>query len=479
MQQRQHRWAGYAALTAALAVLLFIGRLSAQTPGQGPGTPWEPALNADEISPWMLSSPDGQVFRLVQHWTDFQTGGGGVDLSLATPQNTWQTLLELLPRQPGVTVLATSVAFGSSKEIALAYQWRRHNPRTKQIRVARSYDGGKTWIQPSTAVENSGAGFAPSVEWGQGRSLVVLWSDERRSDKAWDIYSRRSPDGGVTWEPEQLLSRFPAASKFKDTFIGTVMVGDGHDRFWAVWTGYRSGTSRLYLNRSIDGGRTWTDPVALSGQSQSVLRPSLVRSGNRLLLVWLDSRTGQGRLYAVTSFDGGVRWSSPTRVDHVPDDRKIAVGTPSVALGQDQEVFVTWEDARNGRADVFVGRSPDGGSSWGTEDIRLDMDEPGTAISSASRIASAEDGRLAVVWQDDRAGGAGVYLRVRTAGPSPAWGPEVVIAPPGPKKSAQAPGVAWGRGGALYIAWEAWDLAAVPPNATKRVEGRILFPGKE
>src|SRR3989442_449205 len=144
MQRRRHRWAGGVALAAALTVLLLIGRLSAQAPGPGAGSSWESAVAADEILPRLLAGPDGQVFRLWQRWTDFRTGGGGVFLALASPGDTWQKLLELLPSEPGVTALDPDVAFGSSKEVALAYQWRRHAPRTKQISLARSYDAAET-----------------------------------------------------------------------------------------------------------------------------------------------------------------------------------------------------------------------------------------------------------------------------------------------------------------------------------------------
>jgi len=107
------------------------------------------------------------------------------------------------------------------------------------------------------------------------------------------------------------------------------------------------------------------------------------------------------------------------------------------------------------------------------------MDEPGTAVSRYPRIARAEDGRLAVAWEDDRAGHEGIYLRVRAAGQFPAWGPEVVVAPPSQKRAARIPSVLWGPGGALYVAWEVWDFAQGPSAVTKQVDGRILFPDKK
>ena len=433
-----------------------------------------PAVPGDELMPRLLSGPDGQVFNLWERRTDFQRGGGGIFLALASPQSEWQKLLELLPSEPGVTALEPDVAFGGSpKAVALAYQWRRHYPRIKEIRLALSDDGGKTWTHPTTAIENSGAGFTPKVAWGRERNLVVAWGDERRNARAWDVYARRSPDGGGTWEPEQRLSRIPEATT-RDFFVRPEMISDGQDRFWVVWQGLRNGQSRYYLNRSADGGKTWTDPVPLSGESQYVFGQRFLRSGERLLVVWHDGRTGKHRIYAVASSDGGVTWSEPTRVDHIPADVRTDAIAPAAVLGPDGEAFVAWHDGRNGRYDIFLARSPDGGRTWDTEDTRLDMDEPGTAASQFPRIERAEDGRLAVAWDDERAGHEGIYLRVRAAGKSRAWGPEVVVVPPGPKKGARFPSVLWGRGGALYMAWEVWDFVPGSGAPTKRVEGRLI-----
>lgn len=479
MLRRQLRSAGCVALMAALTGLLLIGHLSAQAPRQGPESLWlQQGGAADEIAPRLFSGPDAKVFRLWQKSADDRIGGGGVFLALAASGEKWEKLLEVLPSEPGVTELYPDVAFGPSKEVALTYQWRRHIPRTKQIRLARSFDAGKTWTQPPTAIESSGKGFTPKLAWGQGRSLVVVWADERRAEKTWDVYARRSPDGGDTWEPEQLLSRFPQQT-IGDIAASPEMISDGKDRFWAVWLALRNGRSSYYLSRSVDGGRTWKDPVVLSGQSVSVFGQRLVRSGERLLLVWQDTPTGRDRIYAVTSGDGGLTWSSPTRVDHLPPDSKASASSPAVVLGSDSEVFVAWHDRRNGREDIFFGRSEDGGRTWGLEDTRLDMDEPGTAVSRHPTIARAEDGRLAVAWEDDRAGNEGIYLRVRAAGQVPAWGPEVLVAPPGQKRAARMASVAWGAGGALYVSWQVSDFTQGPSGVTNQVESRTLFPDKK
>lgn len=472
------RRSGRLALVAAMMVPLLIGRLSAQTPGQSPDPIAVPSLPADEIAPRLFSDKNGDVFRMWLRGGDLRAGGAGIFLAAAGPNDTWNRILEILPTETGISALDPDVAFGPSREMAVAYQWRRHSPRTKQVRLARSLDGGKTWTQSSTPVDGSGTAFTPKLAWGRGGSLVVVWADERRHERSWDVYARRSPDGGATWEAEQLLSRFPQET-IADLSARPEMVSDGQDRFWSVWVGLRRGRSSLYLSRSSDGGRTWADPVALSGQSMSVFGHRLVRAGDRLVLVWQDTRTGRDRIYAVASTDGGATWSAPARVDHIPSESQVDSSSPSVVLSPDGDAFAVWHDARNGRDDVFIGHSTDGGKTWGPEDVRLDMDEPGTAVSRFAKLARAEDGRLAVAWEDDRVGNEGVYVRVRSSGATPVWAPELVVAPPGPKKGARTPVLIWGKNGTLYVSWEVWNFELGQLSVTKGVGSRALAPGKK
>jgi hypothetical protein len=102
----------------------------------------------------------------------------------------------------------------------------------------------------------------------------------------------------------------------------------------------------------------------------------------------------------------------------------------------------------------------------------MDLDEPGTAISRYPKLAKASDGRVALTWEDDRDGNEAVYLRIRSAGQKPEWGPEVVVAPPTPKLAARIPQVAWGKSG-LYVLWHVWDHT-LAPRVQKRVATGIL-----
>lgn len=466
-----------AALAAGPTAILLLGSpLQAQAP-LSQGMTGLTDVPQDERAPRLYSGPRGELFRVWVREGERRAGVGSILMAVARPPEAWETLIEIHPPQ-GVSPRYPAVGFGRTDEVAIAYQWRRENPRTKQIRVARSLDGGKTWTQPPTPVDPMGKGFEPQVAWGPEKSLVVVWSDERRADRVFDVYARRSPDGGVTWDPEQLLSRMPKTLP-TDLSARPRLLGDGQGRFWVMWVGLHAGRSALYLNRSTDGGRTWTDPVSLSGDSRSVFGQSLQRVGERMLTVWQDTRIEHDRLYAATSADGGVTWTSPIRVDHLPADATTNASEPAVLLGSDGEVLVSWQDQRNGRDDIFLSRSADWGRTWPGPDLRMDQDEPGTAISRYPTLAMAPDGRVALAWDDDRDGFEAIYVRVRSAGEKPEWGPEIKANTPAPKRAARLPDVAWGRDGLLYVTWEVWDYTDVAARMVKKVDGRVLRPGAQ
>ena len=467
----QRKWRALVRRLAATVtvggLLLTAGYLTAQTPSLGASVS-VPAQNQDEIAR-LFPSVKGDLFRLLQSEGDPRAGGGNLLLSAARPPDAWETLIQIRSSIPGVSVRDGDLAIGSGGEMALVYRWWRHTPRSKQVRLTRSGDGGKTWNQPSEQLDGSGQAFDPRIAWVKGKGLVVVWSDERRGNRLFDIYARRSPDGGTTWEPEQVLSRFTRNGP-NDLYARPQMLSDGGDRLWAVWVGLRGTKSFLFLNRSLDGGRTWTDPTLLSGESRSVFGQTLHRTGDHMLLVWHDTAGEPDRIYAVSSGDAGATWTLPVRVDHLPAGSPAA-SSSTVLLNPDGEALVAWQDARNGREDIFLSRSTDWGRTWSTEDQRIDMDEPGTAISRFPKLTKAPDSRVAIAWEDDRAGFEAVYVRVRSAGQKPEWGSEVLVAPSTTKVAARIPDLAWGSGG-LYVSWQVWDHAL--GRLEKRVASRIL-----
>ena len=438
--------------------LLFLaGHHPADVAAQGGSIPLRGGVQQvhqdQDAWPQLFAAPSGEIFRV---WSRLpindREGGGAVLLASAPDGLAWRPLTQLRPEGTGVSTLDGRLAMNPSGEIALAYRWVRFNPKAKHIRVARSSDRGETWTFRSDNVDLNGQAFDPQVAWGPGKTMVVAWADERQQARTFQIYLRRSPDGGSTWESELLMSGHTSAG---DYHTAPRLLADGQGRFWLLWIAVRNRRAVLTLVRSEDAGRTWLPPQHISGDSYSVYGHSVTLAGSRLLVTWEDQKPDRpNRVYATASKDGGVTWSPASEADGLAVDAPTIAAGPSNALATSGEAWVAWHDSRNGRLDVFIARSADGGVTWGSA-LRLDADGPGTAISRYPKMAMSVNGSVAVVWEDDRRGFEAVYGRIFSGG---RWNAESLLGQTlPPKKAGRAPRVIATRQDAFYVVWEIWD----------------------
>lgn len=87
-------------------------------------------------------------------------------------------------------------------------------------------------------------------------------------------------------------------------------------------------------------------------------------------VVWIDTSLGSEHVWCATSEDHGRTFSTPVQVDTDTSGSDKSLLARSVRV-RNQEIYVSWLDDRNGRADAYFRASRDGGQSWEPE-IRLD-----------------------------------------------------------------------------------------------------------
>ncbi len=192
------------------------------------------------------------------------------------------------------------------------------------------------------------------------------------------------------------------------------------------------------------------------GAANSFL-PEVAASGASVYVAWEDNRNGAADVYFNRSLDAGSTW--------LPADIRLDVGDPPgnetsaapqiAAAGA--SVYVTWEDVRNGRGDIYFNRSLDAGATWLTQDVRLDVGSaPGAAISAVPRIACSGSS-VYVAWQDFRNGDEDIYLN-RSLDGGASWLPTDVRLdigdPPGANRSGM-PQIA-ASGASVFVAY--WDV---------------------
>jgi hypothetical protein len=167
------------------------------------------------------------------------------------------------------------------------------------------------------------------------------------------------------------------------------------------------------------------DPLRLNmdppGAARSLEPRIAVGRGATVHVAWQDARDGKDDVLVRRSTDGGGSWEAEIRVDGDGPGASLS-SMPALAADGRGRVYVAWEDQRNGDRDIYLARSTDGGRTFWPE-VRVDADEPGAGVSYHPDLLCWDDGTVLVFWRDERDGLADVYLRRSTDGGN-TWGPE-------------------------------------------------------
>ena len=222
---------------------------------------------------------------------------------------------------------------------------------------ARDYEGldGPTWPEPWTLVmansSDGGSHFGrgvvvdddvvppervlliftmpePALAVDQHGRVFAGWYDARNAD--WDVFMRRSPDGGRSWNAVQRLNDDPVGDG-KNQYLPVLRVAP-NGRVDAVFEDRRNDPDNVkndvYYAYSNDGGATWSPNVRLSSANSDTTigarypipsaqglvdfgsHPALLSTSTGIVAAWTDTRNAQpGEQQDV--FATQANWGSP------------------------------------------------------------------------------------------------------------------------------------------------------------------------
>src|SRR6266550_2135970 len=288
-------------------------------------------------------------------------------------------------------------------------------------RAYASVDGGATWRFTDFPEQVEFGGGDPQIVFTPDGTAVFLGltfgsvkDDTGRERGGMQVY--RSTDGGLTWTRSQNICCShdhpqTAVDMTTGRFAGRIYVGTLHD-----YPVYRVG-----IFRSDDGGRTFVGPVEAvnGGGTIGVNVVSIaVLPDSTLLVPYVDfefkpeKRKEHGpvplNLWLVTSSDGGLTFSKPSRVltYTVNLDVTESFGTPSVAANSAStrfadHVYVTYLDSSGGKPRVLFTRSTDRGKTW-SKSVPLTPNVPEHTLQYMPTAAVNKDGVVGIFWYDTR-----------------------------------------------------------------------------
>lgn len=458
---------------AVAAAVLWIARLSGQPEKRPPGShaieipmsgtsPFDPSCAGQQIGtlvsntsvePYVASDPN-RPEHLVGVWQqDRWTNGGASGLLAAVTTDggwNWRASAPRFTRctggawdrasDPWVAVAVDGTVF----DVALGLNGVGATGQSNSVLVARSGDGGLTWSDPATIIQDTdGAEDKESVtaDATDARCVYVVWDRPNGPSRQPALFSRTT-DGGATWEPARAIFD-PGANQYT---LGNIIAALPDGTLVDVMGLYQGQQRSVAAIRSLDRGVTWSGAVTVANnqsvgttdtKTRTTVRvgaglPAVAvdRTSGALYVAWQDARFSGGRLDGIAlskSTDGGLTWSPPQQVNQAPVFQAF---TPAVAVGADGRVAVTYYDFRNDTPDASVlltnrwqAVSRDGGATWRETPVGATFDlMKAPAVTGGALFVGDYQGLAA-------SGNAFVSFASVAGAPTAVWGVPVRLRP--------------------------------------------------
>lgn len=250
-----------------------------------------------------------------------------------------------------------------------------------------------TWSSPASVASGTGFGseefpcWNPVLFQAPGGPLLLFYKVGPSPSSWWGML-KTSSNSGVGWSqarrlPEGILG--PIKNKPVSLPDGTLLCGSS--------TEGRDGW-RVHFEWTRDLGKTWehSEPVN-DGRRLAAIQPSLLFNGpDRVQAI---GRTKQGRLFVARSNDSGKTWSEMTLLD-LPNPNS---GIDAVTLRDGRQLLV-YNHTKKGRSPLNVAISKDG-EHW---QAALELEnEPGAEFSYPAVIQTADSRvHMTYTWKRQR-----------------------------------------------------------------------------
>ena len=244
------------------------------------------------------------------------------------------------------------------------------------IRVARTIDGGASWLAPVTISSPDAAAVTRATVAALGQIVDAVWSQGADCFAGHcEIRYARSSDGGATFGPSVRLSSAKGMA-------GQAAVARSGSKVVVAWTDAPSG--KVLARVSIDGGSTFEAPIRLDATTNKQYPnggaeafPVLAWCGLDLVSAGMMTRT---KLVARRSSDGGRTWAAPTTLA-----KDAAPGVAPSAACQGMYAVLAYGQQTSGVTWLAYRRSTDGGATWEPAAVLA----PATAMAADAPVISA------------------------------------------------------------------------------------------
>ncbi|MEO8425158.1 MAG: sialidase family protein [Actinomycetota bacterium] len=337
---------------------------------------WGPQRTVDTWA-WAAGSSfartaDGDLVALVT--TDFAQGTFATDhgpfmgVFARTSSDrgaTWSTSVRVSQVNRHADRAALAVAGGTTYAAWVTQQsYDNYDPSKPRVVFFRANPGGG-WGKTVALTRKKGRVDSPSIA-ASGSRVYIAWVDANTGQ----VRVARSGDGGQTFV-RSVIGKTSALSPDNEGLRGSASIGAAGNAVGVSWIA--SGSGAVKTRVSTNGGKKWHDSVSVVGSLGAANggTPSLRGWGDKLALAWTTPAGAFSRVWSkswgptrtIASFGSGGTYKGGFDIEIVPS--------------QSGQLGAVWSACRTGcdllsdrtRVDVLWSDSGDGGGAWSTPSV--------------------------------------------------------------------------------------------------------------
>jgi BNR repeat-like domain len=224
--------------------------------------------------------------------------------------------------------------------------WKDSRAGNDEIYYLKSTDGGSSWAAAKRLTWTPGYSWNPAIAVDSLGHLHEVWQDDTPGN--FEVYYERSTDGGANWTAGKRLTWTSGESGRPSIAV------DSSNHLHLVWRDHSSGNWEIYYKKSTDGGANWSVGKRLTSTAGDSADPDIaVDSTGTLHLVWSCMTSGEGAyLNYRKSPDGGATWEAAQRITW-------SSGLPSlpvIVVDSSDNLHLVWYVTTPDNAEIYYKR---------------------------------------------------------------------------------------------------------------------------
>jgi len=211
-----------------------------------------------------------------------------------------------------------------------------------------------------------------------------------------DVYAQ-----GYVFAPNVRVSDYPpGTAECYTPNAGQRGVAVRGDTVYCIWSDSRAGRHNWFA-KSIDGGQTFLPNVRVDdGVGDAFLPTIAVGDDGTIYVSWTDERPGFNykQVFFSKSTDGGLTFTPDVLVnDTAGGIKNHPHRNPSMAVDSAGIIYIAFDDARHGGYNIYFSRSTDGGNTF-IQDVLVNDTITDTLNDTRPALALSDDSDIYVSW---------------------------------------------------------------------------------